>query len=216
MKKKILFLEGPIQTGKSTIIRTVLGDHLPACGGFTSQRLIDAAGSTRGFRLGPAAAMPLTAPAEDYYRDPGSPDAFAPDAGIFKWFCEDGRVLTDQSVFDTVGISLLRSSLNSPLILLDEIGGSELLCEPFCEALDEVISSGVPCLGVMKLADGARRLDAQYTSGKGRTLFERNKEIRCRIEKLGGRIIYFERNNPSGSDAESVLEKFIRSVFVSG
>ena len=216
MMRKILFLEGPIQTGKSTLIRTVLGDHLPACGGFTSQRLIDAAGSTRGFRLGPAASTPLTAPAEDYYRDPGSPDAFVPGAGIFKWFREGGSVLTDQSVFDTVGVSLLRSSLDHPLILLDEIGGSELLCEPFCEALDEVLSSGVPCLGVMKLADGARRLDAQYTSGKGRTLFERNKEIRCRIEELGGRILYYERNSSGGQNAESVLGDFIRSVFVSG
>lgn len=216
MDTKLFFLEGPVQTGKSTIIRTVLGDHLSACGGFTSQRLIDASGSTRGFRLAPAASAPLTAPAEDFISAAGSPAPFISGAGIFKWFCEDGRVLTDQSVFDTVGASLLCTSPGHPLILLDEIGGSELLCEPFCEALDEVLSSGVPCLGVMKLADGARRLDARYTSGKGRTLYERNTELRHRIEELGGRIIYFERNNPSGSDAESVLRDFVQSVFVSG
>ena len=68
MKKKILMLEGPIQTGKSTLIRTMLGDHLPKCGGFTSQRLIDASGRTKGFRLCPAAAD-LTGPDEGITED---------------------------------------------------------------------------------------------------------------------------------------------------
>ena len=214
MMKKILFLEGPVQTGKSTLIRTLLGDHLSGCGGFSSQRLIDAGGSTRGFRLGPAAVTPPAAPAEDYIAAPGSPLPFAADCGIFKWFCEDGRVITDQSVFDTVGVSLLSSSLDSPLILLDEIGGSELLCGPFCQALDEVLSSGLPCLGVMKLADGARRLERQYPSDKGWTLLEKNKEIRRRVLSLGGRILYYERGSESGSDIKPDLSAFIQSVFI--
>ena len=234
MNTNILFLEGPIQTGKSTLIRSVLGDHLKHCGGFTSQRLIDAAGNTRGFRLGPAARTPLTAPAEAFI-SPSADDSrsasddarpFTPNAGIFKWFEPYGRVITDQSVFDTVGVDLLIDSLNAPLILLDEIGGSELLCTPFCDALDAVLESGVPCLGVMKLADGARRLQSQYLPGKGRpafaqtpptekalSLFERNQKIRRQIKDLGGRILYFER---SCSDTESIrneLCELIRQAF---
>ena len=55
-----LFIEGPIQTGKSTLIRKVLreafGPSLDGVAGFTSQRLTDAGGQLLGFRLAPADA----------------------------------------------------------------------------------------------------------------------------------------------------------------
>ena len=218
MKKNILFLEGPIQTGKSTLIRSVLGDCLTRCGGFASQRLIDTAGNTRGFRLGPAAKTPLTAPAGEFLSDPGetaSLRAFQQKAGIFKWFEADGRVITDQSVFDTVGVDLLCSSMNRPLILLDEIGGSELLCEPFRKALFETLRSGIPCLGVMKLAEGARRLEGQYqASSKGRSISEYNKKIRRLITKdLGGRILFYERAGAGSASVETELTTFVDSLF---
>ena len=218
MVKKILFLEGPIQTGKSTLIRRLLGDHLSECGGFTSQRLIGADGKTRGFRLGPAAQTPLTAPAEDYIASPGSGRPFIDGAGIFKWFPEDGHVITDQSVFEQAGADLLRSSMGKPLILLDEIGGSELLCDAFCTALEEVLSCGAPCLGVMKLMDGARRIQGQYPgSSKGWTIADQNEKIRRKIiEDLGGKILYYERGSAGASNVEAELLSFIRSVFPRG
>ena len=198
----LLFIEGPIQTGKSTLIRTCLGEHLAQCGGFTSQRLIDASGKTRGFRLAPVEA-PLTALAEK----------FEPDTGIFKWFEDDSRVITDQSVFDTVGVQLLSSSADRPLILLDEIGGSELLCDDFRKVLDAVFSSDKPCLGVLKLADGAQRLQSQYQSG-GPTIAEYNALLRHAITSDDrGRLLYFEREAGDASEVERQVSEFVKSIF---
>ena len=200
MKKKILMLEGPIQTGKSTLIRTMLGDHLPKCGGFTSQRLIDASGRTKGFRLCPAAAD-LTGPDEGITED------------VFKYFRPDGSVCKDQSVFERTGTALLRESAGRPLILLDEIGGSELLCDAFCAALYEVLTGDAPCLGVLKLADNARRLDRSY---EGAPIGEANERLRRMItDEPGGTVLRFDRCGAPETvpAAEHALAEFIGDVF---
>lgn len=250
---RILFLEGPIQTGKSTLIREVLGDHLRECGGFTSQRLIDESGQTRGFRIGPAATTPLTAPLAAMLPRCDAPEAHfncdapvlpgdascvsspvlphaltAPDGtvydNVFKYFADDGRVHKDQSVFDRAGVNLLTSSNGRSLILLDEIGGSELLCEPFCQALDEVLASGIPCLGVLKLAESARHMqraygfdpqnrpDAPAKNTARASIVDRNLQLRQRIlEEYGGQILYFDRSGPQ-TEAEAVRETLARFV----
>lgn len=216
--KNLLFLEGPIQTGKSTLIRKCLGAHLADCGGFTSQRLIDADGQTKGFRL-VSAAEPLTAPAEDFMSG-GEPKSgtnsdvpFISDAGIFKWFADDGRVITDQSVFDTIGVSLLRSSARRPLVLLDEIGGSELLCGEFRKTLDAILSSSKPCLGVLKLAENAQRLHSHYLSD-GLSIAEYNALLRHTITDGGrGEVLYYVREREDAAEVERQISEFIQSIF---
>lgn len=202
---KHLFLEGPIQTGKSTLIRHCLGEHLTECGGFTSQRLIGADGSTKGFRIGPACATPLTAEAD------------GPGPDTFKYFREDGTVLVDQSVFETVGVSLLTSGKSRPLILLDEIGGSELLCPRFYHALYEILSGDIPCLGVLKLHENARRLQNQYAEENRPTIADLNLALRRKIlDECGGQILYYERTGSSSDEEDTVrneLTGFIRTVF---
>jgi len=207
-----LFIEGPIQTGKSTLIRKYLGSHLQRCGGFTSQRLIDPSGRTKGFRLVSAAGS-LTARAEEFESNAGSSKPFVSDAGIFKWFTEDGNVVTDQTVFDTTGVSLLKSSADRPLILLDEIGGSELLCDQFRKALDAVLSSTKPCLGVLKLADGAQRLQTQYETCGGLSVAEYNALLRHTITSSGGRLLYYDRQSSEACDVEREVSLFVNSVF---
>ena len=210
MVKKILFLEGPIQTGKSTLIRACLGEHLSECGGFTSQRLIGPDGNTRGFRLCPASA-PLTAPVEGIAGEDIAGEGFAD--GVFKYFRPEGPAYQDQQVFDRLGVQLLGASKNTPLILLDEVGGSELLREPFRKKLDEVLGSGVPCLGVLKLYENARRLERSYQDAP---IARANLELRRRIiEELGGTVLYYDRTgDPAGASAvaESV-DRFIASIF---
>ena len=214
----MLFLEGPIQTGKSTLIRKCLGAHIADCGGFTSQRLIDADGQTKGFRLVPA-AKPLTAPAEEFMsiEDPkhstDSDVTFISDAGIFKWFADDGRVITDQSVFDTIGVSLLRSSARYPLVLLDEIGGSELLCGEFRKTLDAILSSSKPCLGVLKLAEKAERLHSHYLSDD-LSIAEYNALLRHTITDGGrGEVLYYAREREDAEEVERQISEFIQSIF---
>ena len=219
MMTKILFLEGPIQTGKSTLIRACLGDHLSECGGFTSQRLIGADGTTRGFRLCPASA-PLTAPAEGIAGEDIAGEGFAdgvfkhfrPD-GVFKYFRPEGPAYQDQQVFDRLGVQLLEASKTTPLILLDEVGGSELLREPFRKKLDEVLGSGVPCLGVLKLYENARRLERSYQDAP---IARANLELRRHItEDLGGTVLYYDRlGDPAGAAAAAdAVGQFVHSIF---
>ena len=219
MVKKILFLEGPIQTGKSTLIRACLGDHLSECGGFTSQRLIGPDGTTRGFRLRPASA-PLTAPAEGVAGEDIAGEGFADGVfkyfradGVFKYFRPEGPAYQDQQVFDRLGVQLLDASKNTPLILLDEVGGSELLREPFRKKLDEVLGSGVPCLGVLKLYENARRLERSYQDAP---IARANLELRRQItEDLGGTVLYYDRlGDPAGAAAAAdAVGQFVHSIF---
>ena len=219
MMTKILFLEGPIQTGKSTLIRACLGDHLSECGGFTSQRLIGPDGTTRGFRLRPASA-PLTAPAEGVAGEDIAGEGFADGVfkyfradGVFKYFRPEGPAYQDQQVFDRLGVQLLGASKNTPLILLDEVGGSELLREPCRKKLDEVLGSGVPCLGVLKLYENARRLERSYQDAP---IARANLELRRQItEDLGGTVLYYDRlGDPAGAAAAAdAVGQFVHSIF---
>lgn len=177
---RILFLEGPIQTGKSTLIRQALGNHIEDCGGFASQRLVDVSGETVGFRIGPAASTALTAPVSGFRPGPAPVMSFAdrpvlpeylltgPEGnvytGVFKYFDRSGHLHTDQEIFEVLGVHYLLSSRNKPLILLDEIGGSELLSDTFRNALYDILASGIPCLGVLKQSEHARRLQRTYAS----------------------------------------------------
>ena len=208
----MLFLEGPIQTGKSTLIRKCLGPHIADCGGFTSQRLVDAGGRTKGFRL-VSAAEPLTASAEGFMSGTGSTEPFISHAGIFKWFADDGRVITDQSVFEQTGVSLLKSSARRPLVLLDEIGGSELLCGDFRKTLDAILSSSKPCLGVLKLPENAQRLHSQYPSGD-LSIAEYNALLRHTITDSGrGEVLYYAREREDAEEVERQISEFIQSIF---
>lgn len=239
MKNNLLFLEGPIQTGKSTLIRKLLGEHIDECGGFTSQRMTDDAGNTVGFRIGPAASTPLSVNVEDdpartqgtdapartqnanapaniqivdgpvqiqivgepssapkeHANTPASSlaDIITSYPGVFKYFDHDkGKVYKDQSVFNELGVELLSPPAGCRLMLLDEIGGAELLSEPFKKTLYDLLASGIPCLGVLKLAESTRRM--QHNSRYDTVLTSLNEQLRSYIkDTLNGNILYYAR-----------------------
>ena len=111
------FYEGPIQTGKSTLIREFLretyGRQLKGVAGFTSQRVIDSEGRLLGFCLAPANA---------------EISAASPDGEFFKKFGPDG-VEVCMDVFENAGVRFLDEAFakaksgEARIILLDEIGG---------------------------------------------------------------------------------------------
>ena len=151
-----LFIEGPIQTGKSTLIRKVLrkffGPSLEGVAGFTSQRLTDADGELLGFRLAPAdAALTVVC-------DPAAAD------NVFKHFTPTGTRV-DMSVFETAGIRYMDEALEAAkagqaqIILLDEIGGHELASDAFRQKLYQVLDSEYLCVGVVKSPANTRRMD---------------------------------------------------------
>ena len=141
-----LFLTGPIGCGKSTAISRELGDSLKAAGGFLTLRQRDASGRVTGFTLE------------------------APDGsrrGVFL-DCSVPKAVTHPEVFSVLGAELLHSAVHYPFIVLDEIGGVEVLDDAFMAALEAVLQSDIPCIGVMKGLSPAGKmireldLDAQY------------------------------------------------------
>lgn len=165
-----LFIEGPVQTGKSTLIRKILreefGQNLKGVAGFTSQRITDPKGRLLGFRLASAVAdLSMTA-------DPADTD------NVFKYFTPNGS-RTDISVFETVGIELIEEAFTAAkegraqFVLLDEIGGHELASSLFRSKLYELLESDVPCTGVVKSPDNTQRMDP--------TLLTLNKELHSKL-----------------------------------
>ena len=125
---KNLFLTGPIGSGKSTSIAKALGEYLPKAGGFLTVRQLDHAGRAVAYWL---------------KRPNGS----------------DGQMIIDYSakpytmhmeVFEHFGVELLEKAQDFDFVILDEIGGFEVLSDVFMEALMKLLQSDIPCIGVMK------------------------------------------------------------------
>jgi len=134
--EKNLFLTGPIGSGKSTSIAAALGERLPGAGGFLTVRQRDDTGRAVAYWL---------------KRPDGS----------------DGQIIIDYSakpytmhmeVFEDFAVQLLQEARGFDYVVLDEIGGFEVLSDTFVEALMELLRSGVPCIGVMKGAAPASRM----------------------------------------------------------
>lgn len=125
MKRK-LFLTGPIGCGKSTAITTAIGEKLPEFGGFLTKRERDTEGHAVAFYLE------------------------SPDGKLKEKFLDcsssDAQIYAD--VFE-------RFPLNGKYLVVDEIGGVELLNPAFMTKLNALLSSDIPVIGVVKGAGPA-------------------------------------------------------------
>jgi len=196
--KKHFFLEGPIQEGKSTLIRKIIKDHLHRVGGFSSQRLLNDCGETVGFRLAPAAeAMALTAK-----YSPGLSDVFL--------YFDGEKTKMEPEIFTEIAINYLRESEGKELILLDEIGGIELLAPNFRLELYEILKRDIPCLGVLKLEISMRHMCDN--AAVDRDCIDYHLKLRADlINRFGADIIRFERSY--SEEAENAMKLFLESVF---
>ena len=108
--KRRLFLTGPIGCGKSTAITQALGDKSTRCGGFLTRR----------------------------HREPHLHFTLeSPDGQYSETFLDfpDGKPRLNMDAFSQLGVSLLSGNI----LVLDEIGGIELLCPDFAAALMQVL-----------------------------------------------------------------------------
>lgn len=193
-----LFLEGPVRTGKSTLIRQCITPWLSQMGGFSCQRMWEN-GSPCGYRLTAACEIALDAPF----------DSQAP--GLFLWHREHGTEKYPQ-VFETLGIQLLEEAKNSSLILLDEIGGIELRVPVFRQKLYEILTGPVPCIGVLKLADKAGSMGRN--SGFGEQLVRLNLQLRRDLnERFQGKILTFSPEKRETLQME--IRSFTEQIFSS-
>lgn len=130
-----LFLTGPIQVGKSTLLGKIVRDLGVRTGGFQTRPVFDKEGvcgyCLETFRAGPGAPSLLMARRTDRGFEP--------------------LPIT----FDGLGCSLLGKALEggADLIVMDEIGFFEERATAFHDAVMACLDSSVPVLGVLKKSE---------------------------------------------------------------
>lgn len=197
---KHLFLEGPIQMGKSTLLRELLAPYMDQIGGYASQRMLSPYGRTIAYRIGPAAETSLTIPFEQGRDLPG----------IFRIICEDGTSEKFPEVFDTYGIDLMKNSKNKKLILIDETGGVELLNTTFRNTLYDILAGDTPCIGVIKLNSKAASMSA--TAGYSGMVAEYNTKLREKLlTEFDAGILSFKRDD---NKLKKEIEDFLCGIFM--
>jgi nucleoside-triphosphatase THEP1 len=163
---KNLFLTGPIGSGKSTSIATALGEYLPKAGGFLTVRQLDSSGRAVAYWM---------------QRPNGS----------------DGQIIIDYSakpytmhleVFESLGVELLDKAQAFDFVVLDEIGGFEVLSDVFMEALIKLLQSDTPCIGVMKGVAPASKMIQKL--GLGDTYVQKAEQLRSWMRHSENTLLY--------------------------
>ena len=140
--RRHLFLSGPGFSGKSALIREVLGSGLGAAGGFCTELSPTESGGLLGCALFPAVAA---AGAEGFEKE------------LFLDLRTD-PVCHNSEVFRGTGVRLLEEAQYYPFAVLDEIGGMDLIIPQFRAALDILLCSELPILGVLKTKEECENL----------------------------------------------------------
>jgi nucleoside-triphosphatase THEP1 len=151
---KHLFVQGPIRSGKSELIRELLLPKIAKVGGFFVQRIF--VGDTcQAFSVNPIHSS------EDYLLN-RKVRQIEEAKRIFLYRGHDDKWHFQSEVFETDGVLCLKKSVEQgkQLILLDEIGGLELQCTSFMQTLFSILDGEIPCLGVLKSEANSRKLDA--------------------------------------------------------
>lgn len=147
--KPNLILSGPIGCGKSTMIRMSLGADAARAGGYVTLRNLSQA-QLLGFSLAPARVL----------ADPGA----MAQAQTFLDFTQSPPC-QNPAVFSGLGVQLLQNALECPFAAADEFGGVELLIPGFSSALENLLFSKVPCIGVLKTREASEALTRRMELG---------------------------------------------------
>lgn len=191
-QKKSLFLTGNSGEGKTTLLFQCLKPYRAVTGGFFSQRLVSESGDTVGFRL--ASANEEWEPEICYH------DGLT---NIFLKRTKEGMVSFPE-VFQKEGRELLTSHGDHKLILLDEIGGVELLIPEFMEAVYACLNGQKPCIGVIKSRNNFAMMMAR--NGGNSSAFHLRDELEESVRmSLHNQLLTYHRK-----DEEAVREKILK------
>lgn len=128
-----IFLTGPKQVGKTTLLRAALADFPGSVGGFCTLR-------TRAY-LGDAWSVHLLRP--------GCGEAPGPQNLLFVCGAADGETA---SRFDRLGTAALAEGAGRDVLLMDELGPHEARAAVFRQAVLAALDGVVPILGVLQAA----------------------------------------------------------------
>lgn len=127
-----LFLTGPKQIGKSTALARLLAGRDAALGGFRTRRIRVAGGA-------------------DIYMLPPDRDDFRQENILFRR--RAGQLLLDPADFDRLGCAMLEKSGECDLLLMDELGPTEVQALGFQRAVLAALDGDIPVYGVLQQAD---------------------------------------------------------------
>ena len=130
--RKHLFLTGPKQIGKSTVLQRLLEGRDAAIGGFRTVRIF----------LEDGASIHMVSPEEHEFTDENR--IFSRRRGILH---------IDPRDFDRIGCGLLAETARHDLILMDELGPNEADSAAFRQAVLDTLNGTVPVYGVLQMAD---------------------------------------------------------------
>lgn len=133
-----LFLQGASGVGKTELIIEQFTPVRHDCAGFITQRLTEEDGRTRGFCVTPIAEAQR--PAERYAVD---------GPRMFLEKTPKGWKI-DKDVFLSESLDSLKAAEKKRFIVLDEIGGIEVLYNVFTARLKELLTYKTPFVGVLK------------------------------------------------------------------
>lgn len=196
MDEHCLFLEGSSFVGKSGLIIKNLLPYQPLIGGFLVQRMTEA-DELHGFCLQeitgmlPSLTVPYNIRKNNIFVD-----------------CTEGCIKTHPEVFTKAGVSCLEESrlCGKRIVLLDEIGGIELLQRQFIEALYQVLGGDIPCIGVLKSTGNRKKMEKHLSIGN--ELTEVHRQLREDItNRFGGKILFMTSENISAVETE--LQAFL-------
>ena len=190
--KKHLFLQAPVQAGKSTLLQEAMEPYREYIGGFVSQRLKDCNLNTLGFRLA------------DYSVHPALTAAFSDELSDIFMKRTASETFFRLSVFENRAIEILeKAKRTKKIILLDEIGGGELKSDIFKNYLDTLLLGNTPCLGVLKSPKAA----ANTGRGTGISLNDENALLHKRFAAYDAEILFYSRDK--FFEQKQYIQKFI-------
>ena len=157
-----LILMGPIGCGKSSLIRSCLGEDAAKAGGFVTLRRVEG-DRLLGFDLAPARALVAENAPRQCFLD------------------FTGETKKDNGVFEIFGTQLLAQAGEYPFAVADEFGGMELENEAFRGVLYAFLSGDTPCVGVLKNPQASAALTRR--TGLGGNYPALYAELKARLEE---------------------------------
>lgn len=164
--EKNLFLTGSVGCGKSTSIAGALGELLPKAGGFLTVRQKDDTGRAVAYWL-------------------QKPDGNNRQC-IIDYSAKPYTMRME--VFETFGVQLLQEAGDFDYVILDEIGGFEVLSDAFMAALMTLLNSDVPCIGVMKGEGPASKMIQKL--GLGEAYVNKAEQLRQWMHQDENTLLY--------------------------
>ena len=136
-----IFLTGPIGCGKSTLIKNTLGENISVASGFVTERVFET-GELKGFDI---VSLGVRKNLQECSRM------------RFLTLCGN-EIKKNDEAFSVFAARLLDEASERPFVIIDEIGGFELLIPEFMKAFEKFLISKTPCIGVLKSLPSSEKL----------------------------------------------------------